>query len=712
MNPTIKGYNLNLDTIHIVKNNGEREIFDAEKIHKHLHFACQNLDVDIISIIKDARLKIFDGAKSVDIQDSLIKSAQEKISEDSPDYELVAGRLLNQKLRKEVYKQYTPLDFKSQVKERIKKGFYTEDLNAYSDEELDYFGSLINYELDNELPYSALNQMYSKYLIKHNKKCIEVPQEVFILIPMAIFYNTDIEYRKKYIKLGYELLSQRKISLPTPIMNGARTSYKKFISCNLLNFGDSVESFARGLEAVLKCTSAKSGLGINTSFIRGLGAPVGKPSRLAHTGMLPIVKAIEAATSALVQIGRGGCHSPVSEVLVVDSIIVDGAKVDIQSFIEANPNFDFTLNIILKKKKIEDVIPGDYVKSFDIDNNKECIKRVTDIFRPIVKKEDQRIIEFSDGGKIINSKDHPILVKRGNNYEYKKFQDLLIGDIVLNENGTASITALKNESIDTEQFCDLEVAETHNFYAGINGVYCSHNSSNLSMPFFHYEIELFSQLGDSKGSLENRARHTDQTIIINKWFLEKALNKEDIFLFHMNAVGNKDPKLDLYDALGDYKRFDELYNYYSAKVPNKSKKKINAYDLLSLIINERMITGRVYIVFADNFVNSSFKENLYMTNLCCLAGDTIVETSNGTKQLKDIKKGDLVLSYNQDTKKYEYKEVLAAVLTNPEAEVFEVEFNGKVVTCTGDHKFLTQRGYIEAQHLLESDTIVECSSHI
>lgn len=704
---------MNLDTIHIVKNNGEREIFDAEKIHKHLHFACQNLDVDTISIIKDARLKIFDGAKSVDIQDSLIKSAQEKISEDSPDYELVAGRLLNQKLRKEVYKQYTPLDFKSQVKERIKKGFYTEDLNAYSDEELDYFGSLINYELDNELPYSALNQMYSKYLIKHNKKCIEVPQEVFILIPMAIFYNTDIEYRKKYVKLGYELLSQRKISLPTPVMNGARTSYKKFISCNLLNFGDSVESFARGLEAILKCTSAKSGLGINTSFIRGLGAPVGKPSRLAHTGMLPIVKAIESATSALVQISRGGCHSPGSEVLVVDSIIVDGTKVDIQSFIEANPNFDFTPNIVLKKKKIEDVIPGDYVKSFDIDNNnKECIKRVTDIFRPIVKKEDQRIIEFSDGGKIINSKDHPILVKRGNNYEYKKFQDLLIGDIVLNETGTASITALKNESIDTEQFCDLEVAETHNFYAGINGVYCSHNSSNLSMPFFHYEIELFSQLGDSKGSLENRARHTDQTIIINKWFLEKALNKEDIFLFHMNAVGNKDPKLDLYDALGDYKRFDELYKHYSAKVPNKSKKKINAYDLLSLIINERMITGRVYIVFADNFVNSSFKENLYMTNLCCLAGDTIVETSNGTKQLKDIKKGDLVLSYNQDTKKYEYKEVLAAVLTNPEAEVFEIEYNGKVVICTGDHKFLTQRGYIEAQHLLESDTIVECSSRI
>lgn len=373
---------------------------------------------------------------------------------------------------------------------------------------------------------------------------------------------------------------------------------------------------------------------------------------------------------------------------------------------------DKLITVVLKKKKIEDVIPGDYVKSFDIDNNKECIKRVTDIFRPAVKKEYQRIIEFSDGGKIINSKDHPILVKRGNNYEYKKFRDLLIGDIVLNETGTASITALKKESIDVEQFYDLEVAETHNFYAGINGVYCSHNSSNLTVPFYHYEVELFSQLGDPKGSHENRARHTDQTIILNKYFIEKALNNEYIYLFHMNEVGSKDPNLDLYTHLGNYEKFKELYEYYSKKVSNKHKKKINAYDLLTLFLRERMLDGRVYFVFADNFVNTSFKENLYMTNLCCLAGDTNIETSNGTKQLKDIKKGDLVLSYNQDTKKYEYKEVLAVALTNPEAEVFEIEYNGKVVICTGDHKFLTQRGYIEAQHLLESDTIVECSSHI
>lgn len=471
-----------MEEILIIKNNGEKEVFNPDKIHRHLKDACEGLNVDIISIIKDARLRITNNSKSIDIQNSLIKSAQEKISKEYPDYQIAAGRLLNQKLRKEVYGQFQPLNFKEQIKERIEKGYYSKDLLNYSDEELNYFGSLIDYNLDDYMTFSSLNQLYSKYLIKINGKRIETPQEIFILIPMAIFYNCEKEYRKKYIEIGYNLLSQKKISLPTPVMNGARTSYKKFISCNLINFGDSVKSLSKGIEAVMACTSDKSGLGGNVSFIRGLGASVGKPSRLEHTGILPIIKTIEAATGSLSQISRGG-----------------------------------------------------------------------------------------------------------------------------------SIT--------------------------------------LTMPFFHYEIELFSQLSDSKGSVENRARHTDQSIIINKWFLEKALNKENIYLFHMNEVTNENRELCLYDALGDYERFDKLYNQYAKKVHSKHKKKINAFELLSLMIYERMITGRVYFVFADNFKNSPFKENLYMPNLCLeisLPSKSLDNFRNEEGEIGCCILGNMNLGYTKD----------------------------------------------------------------
>lgn len=521
-----------MNEIYIIKSNKQKELFNPDKIHKHLTLACEGLNVDPISIIRDAQLKIFDGAKSSDIQESLIKSAQEKISEEFPDYEIAAGRLLNQKLRKEVYGQYNPLDFKDEVKKRINNNYYSKDLLVYSDEELEYFGSKINYELDNELPYSSLNALISKYLIKHNKVPVEVPQEIYMLIPMSIFYQIEDKQRRNHLILnGYKFLSQKKVSLPTPIMNGARTTFKRFISCNVIDAGDSTLSLSSATARIMQCTASKAGIGLNVGRIRGLGADIGKPSRVQHTGILPLIKAFEAATGSLTQQSRSG-------------------------------------------------------------------------------------------------------------------------------------------------------------------------SINLSMPFYHYEVELFCQLGDSKGSLENRARHTDQTIILNKWFLKKALNKEDIYLFHMNEV------LDLYEAMGYEDLFNELYEKYSKSVKSKHKKKVNAFDLLKLFLYERSITGRVYFVFADNSIKGAFKDNTYVTNLCCLAGDTMINTNKGLKQIKDIKPGDIVLSYNEETKQTEYKKVLNSLMTSPSREVIEIEYNNKKITCTPEHRILTKRGYIEAQYLNTNDEII------
>lgn len=433
---------ISLDSLYIVKNSGERELFMPEKIHAHVKKACEGLAVLHASIIMDARLKIFDGARSSDIQNMLIQSAAEKISESTPDYEIAAGRLLNQKIRKEVYGRYEPREFSAEVQERVRLGYYAEELLSYGEEELREFGALIDYELDNETPYSALSQMYSKYLVRHEGRIVEVPQEIYMLIPMAIFAGMpDRARRAELVRTGYELLSQRKIALPTPIMNGARTRYHRYISCNLIHAGDSTKSLALATAKIMECTAAKSGIGLNASMIRGLGADIGRPARMQHSGILPLMKTFEAAVGSLTQISRSG-------------------------------------------------------------------------------------------------------------------------------------------------------------------------SANITMPFFHYEAELFCQLGDSRGSLENRTRHVDQTVILNRWFLKKALAREEIFLFHMNEVPG------LYEALGFEAEFDALYRRYAVSVEDRHKKRVNAWDLLSLILFERSITGRVYLCLADHFVKSSFKEPLYFTNLC------------------------------------------------------------------------------------------------
>lgn len=470
-----------MDDIFVIKRNGERELWNPDKIHSHLSRACSGLDVDVVSIIKGARLKIFDGVNTADIQTALIKSAQEKISQDACDYEIAAGRLLNQAIRKEVYGHFTPDDFVDSVTTRINKGWYTADLKLYSRAELRYFESLLRYDLDDNMKYSSLERLYKSYLIKVDGKLIETPQEAFILIPMTIFAHCDPEYRKKYVELGYKLLSTSKISLPTPIMNGARSPFKHYISCNLIDFGDSVKSLSHGTRAIMECTASKSGLGINASSIRGIGGRIGNPVRVTHTGILPIIKTIEAATGSLTQVGRQG-------------------------------------------------------------------------------------------------------------------------------------------------------------------------SCNITLPWFHKEIELFAQLGDSKGSLENRARHTDQTIIINKWFLEKALANEDVYIFNINEVTNEQLKDDLYDALGDYHRFEALYQTAVNTVPNEYKKRVPALDLLKLFIAERMITGRVYFTFADNSRRGSFKENLYFTNLCCeiLVPSKPMDGFRGTPEIGCCILGNINLGFIKD----------------------------------------------------------------
>ena len=448
----------NLNEIYIVKNNGSKELYNADKIMNHVQFACKDLKVSSSDLVMNARLKITDGIKSKDIQKSLIQAANEMISEDSPDYEIVAGRLLIQQIRKEVYNQYEHLDFYEEIKKRVTQGFYDpEFLTKYTKDEIDYFGSKIRYEDDDNLPYISVNQMYSKYMIKNQGKVIETIPEVFMLIPMAVFINELPERRKDLVLKTYKLLNQRKISFPTPIMNGARTSYKHFISCNLIHAGDSVRSLARLLEIILMCTAAKSGIGINASDIRGLGADIGNPIRLSHTGILPIMKAVEAAVGSLSQISRGG-------------------------------------------------------------------------------------------------------------------------------------------------------------------------SATVTIPFYHYESELFSQLGDAKGTIENRTRHLDQSIILNNWFLKKALNKEFIYLFHTNEVPG------LYNVLGDESKFNEVYEKYAKTVKAKHKLKVNAWDLLNLFMYERSFSGRVYFVFADNCTKGVFKETVYSSNLCCFTGDTEIGVLNISKK--------------------------------------------------------------------------------
>jgi len=94
----------------------------------------------------------------------------------------------------------------------------------------------------------------------------------------------------------------------------------------------------------------------------------------------------------------------------------------------------------------------------------------------------------------------------------------------------------------------------------------------------------------------------------------------------------------------------------------------------------------------------------------CFAGDSKVLTPDGYRQIKDIKSGDKVINYSETTKEFKVDTVVKQHknLTNSASEtMFELEFdNGNQIQVTGNHKFLTDRGWVRADALTEEHEII------
>lgn len=91
----------------------------------------------------------------------------------------------------------------------------------------------------------------------------------------------------------------------------------------------------------------------------------------------------------------------------------------------------------------------------------------------------------------------------------------------------------------------------------------------------------------------------------------------------------------------------------------------------------------------------------------CLTGDSLIKTIDGYKKIEDILPGDKVYSYNLISKEAEIKEVYSWENTKDTDELIVIDTEDGEIKCTPNHLILTQRGYIEAKNLKETDLIVK-----
>lgn len=318
------------NTIIVKKRNGVSESFNAEKINKVLLWATNGLSsVSASDVAMNAHIQFYPGIKTSEIHKVLIQSAVDLISERSPNYQFVASNLLNYLLRKEIFETKFKMPSLVDVIDRnIKLDLYDKIiLDKYSRSELEKADSFIKHDRDYELTYAGLQQLIDKYLVKDRStnKTYETPQFCFMMISLTVFADYDKDGRMDYVKDLYDLISEHKISLPTPIMAGIRTPNRQFSSCTLIEVGDSLDSIFYGNVAIGQYVAKRAGIGINAGSIRALGSKV-RNGEVVHTGVMPFFKMFQSTLHSCSQGGirKGSAtlyfpwwHKEIEDVLVL-----------------------------------------------------------------------------------------------------------------------------------------------------------------------------------------------------------------------------------------------------------------------------------------------------------------------------------------------------------------------------------------------------------
>ena len=315
------------------KRDGTLEDLNIDKLHKVVMYACEGIaGVSASQVEINSKIQFFDKIDTEDIQETLIKSAADLISEEAPNYQYVAGRLINYHLRKMVYGQFEPPCLCDIVQENIDAGFYDPEFtDLYTKDEINQLQSYIDHERDEVLTYAAMEQFRGKYLVQNRAtgQIYETPQVAYMMIAATLFAKYPEDTRMSYIKAYYDAISLFKISLPTPVMAGVRTPQRQFSSCVLIETDDSLDSINATTSSIVKYVSQKAGIGIGAGSIRAVGSKI-RSGDATHTGVIPFYKLFQSAVKSCSQGGvRGGAatlYYPIWHLEVEDLLVLKNNK--------------------------------------------------------------------------------------------------------------------------------------------------------------------------------------------------------------------------------------------------------------------------------------------------------------------------------------------------------------------------------------------------
>ncbi|WP_457562337.1 ribonucleoside-diphosphate reductase subunit alpha [Caminibacter pacificus] len=304
----------------VIKRNGRREPLDISKIRKYTQAACEGLEgVDFAELELDAKLQFRDGITTEEIQQTLIKTAVDKIDIDRPNWNYVAARLFLYDL----YHRVTGFTGYNHLRDYFKKGEEAGRILPGLKEkyDLDDLNDYLKPERDLQFTYLGIKTLYDRYIIKDKQgHPIELPQQLFMGVAMFLAQNetnpesipqedkdkVDLNDQKSirgyWAKKFYDVISKFEVMVATPTLSNARTTRHQLSSCYVGSMNDNIEGIFDDYKEMALLSKFGGGIGWDFSKIRALGSFIDNHKNAAG-GVIPWLKITNDIAIAVDQLG-------------------------------------------------------------------------------------------------------------------------------------------------------------------------------------------------------------------------------------------------------------------------------------------------------------------------------------------------------------------------------------------------------------------------
>ena len=296
--------------ITVVKRNGDKEAYDANKINLAIERAAEGLDDSITwvtQIASELELTLFDGITTQQLDEAVIQVALQNVKDD-PAFDVLASRLLVKTIYKRVLGDYdSPAKlkelhaqhFEENVRRGVEEGLIDERLIQMFD--FDRLAAALEPSRDELLKYIGVVTLNNRYGIKgRNGDPLEVPQYFWMRIAMGLSLNEEnptehaLRFYEKMSKLEY-------LAAGSTLVNGG-TSYPQLANCFVMEMQDDIEHIAKTTRDVMWLTKGTGGIGLAVTKLRAQGSPI-RSNNTTSTGPIPFMHTIDSVLRA---VSRGG----------------------------------------------------------------------------------------------------------------------------------------------------------------------------------------------------------------------------------------------------------------------------------------------------------------------------------------------------------------------------------------------------------------------